>query len=183
MLSLKERKSQKYPIPLTALRWFKKKKKKVYLPPTAEQQRRRYWKLHQAPLSLYLAATVSPRSGLIRIRPGRGGGKGRSWRGSSGAPGAWYCFRGHRKGPSCPSLRTVNLIPGLRGHRGRRSAAASQLLDTRNRGPKTHPGRKQRSALARSLWPPMLSPSASSSAVTMEDAKLASDSDRFRTYN
>lgn len=32
VLSLKERKSQKYPIPLTALRWFKKKKKKCISP-------------------------------------------------------------------------------------------------------------------------------------------------------
>lgn len=70
-----------------------------------------YWKPHLAPQPLYLVS-ASPCRGLIRIRRGRGGGKGRSWRGSSGAPGAWYCFRGHRQGPSCPSLRTADLVPG-----------------------------------------------------------------------
>lgn len=99
-----------------------------------------YWKLHLAPQRLYLAV-ASPRSELIRIRQGRGGGKGRSWRGSSRAPGAWYCFRGLRQGPSCPSLRTANLVPGLGGHGGGRRAAASPLLDTRDLGPETHPGR------------------------------------------
>lgn len=83
--------------------------------------------------------SASPCRGLIRIRQGRGGGKERSWRGSSGAPGAWYCFRGRRQGPSCPSLRTANLVPGLGGHGGRRGAVASLLLVTPDLGPETHP--------------------------------------------
>ena len=94
---------------------------------------------HLAPQPRYLAA-AAPLTALIRIRQGQGGGKGRSWLHSSGAPGAWYYFRGRRQGPSCPSLRTASPIPGLGGRGGGRGADASRLLNARDRGPEMPTG-------------------------------------------
>nr|XP_054304338.1 uncharacterized protein LOC129012577 [Pongo pygmaeus] len=95
---------------------------------------------HRSPF--YLTAASSPCNGLIRIRQGQGGGKGRRWRGSSGDPGAWYCFKDRRRGPSCPSLRTATLIRGIGGHGGGSGDAASPLLGTRDGVPEAHLGRE-----------------------------------------
>lgn len=110
----------------------------------AERQPGRFLETPPGTSAPFYLASAAPLSGLIRIRQGRGGGKGRSWLGSSGAPGAWYYFRGRRQGPSCPSLKTANLIPGLSGQGGGRRAP-SLLLDTGGRRPETHPGRESRS--------------------------------------
>lgn len=140
----------------------------------AELQPGRFWQSPPGTSALYLAAAAlalrSSESDRVRevgrkeLAPQQRGSR------------AWYYFRGRRQGPSCPSLRTANPIPGLADAAVGVWSWRVSALDARDRRPETPRGGDRPAA-------GMLSRAPGSFAVRLEDITLASDREGFRTYN